>query len=902
MNFELFNQQIFKEDNIQQNWYHIDVDKYLLKKQNGQSVNTNKRAVGITFPLNYDKNKEYNYIINLDFNIDGKSSDWFQWDKNKVVGPMYTGYGGYIPMNDQTKLWYTKGQQTGFNYLMSLMKNLVNNDCVIIQLSMTERDTYYFSECHKGAKTIDNKYCWSQKNPDLNYLKHLFDIIKNNQFPIKLNYSNISFLGYSVGAQAVSRYINEFPYLKTIIGNKFPEIVSAVLIAGGSYFCYDDYLYTTKPFKNCIDQNSLKTKNNEGRGCCPDNIIEQNYHEGKLKWNKHPPVLLVQQSNDFFADPNASIFYFDIMSKNNAPVLRISDNSDTHGINSFQQSNQILNFILNIFDLKNKQSKNRNMQVNNKLNIINLILLIIVIILFIINIYIISKTNNKFYYIVSLILTVIIIFFSMNLNKTSDNFKITNDILHSRKKENNTYSTVINKKDIIKKINSNGVLVTMNSTKLYCPEFKETLLQCDDDKCNNYASNCPLGRNDTNCKCLKSSQCTVFDIANVDELLNYNLSDAGTSCFALDTTYLNNNLPPKVFGPYLFYNSLGESFPIGFILDFDNLKKNGYIACGYTFDAGSIGRTPPDAVTDGLYTQETANKCLQEALNITDDDLLNGKIHVGNRGNINKNNCPAAVMAGCLNYDSTYTPAKSVPNINNLDKSVIQNCKDIPSEKCLTSDAFSDSTINPFFEFNDKGYNMFKEHAINIQSILGKQSRTTDNENNICRFYKNCGLNPNQGYADNVAYPDYSAYQIGSNITNKYTGKSIGWGKNGFNETEVDLFVPQEKGTNIKISCNPTKKFKEVWKDSILGVFTNNICYQNIKYNNSKDFWPEMNNYCCSSEFNNDLVKNLVEKFNSNSNRKINGYIIETIKPGTRIESQTNNYNYENIITQITSY
>jgi len=885
MTIKLFNQQVFKEDNIIQNWYRIEVDEFLLKPQNSEKpIKTNKRAVGITLPLNYDKDKEYNYIINFDFNIDGKSSDWFQWEKNKIVGPMYTGYGGYIPLNNETKLWYTKGQQTGFNYLMSLMKNLVNNYCIIIQLSMTEKDNYYFSECHKGTKPDINKYCWSPNNPDLNYFKHLFDYIKTNKFPIKLNYSKMSFLGYSVGAQAVSRYINEFPLLKTISGLKFPKITSAVLIAGGSYFCYDSYLYNTKPFKNCIDQISLKNPD-EGRGCCPDNIIEQNFHDGKFKWSEHPPVLLVQQSNDFFADPNASIFYFNIMSKNNAPVLRISDNSDTHGINSFQQSNQIFNFISNIFDLEDK----------HKINIINLILLIIFVILFFINIYMISKTNNKFYYIILLILIVIILFLSINLYQTYDNFKITNDILQNNRDKNKSYTSVINKEDIIKKINANGILITMNSTNLYCPEFKETLKKCPDSSCNEYITNCPLGRSDVNCKCVDASQCTLFDIGNIEELLNYNLTDAGTSCFACDTTYLNKNLPPQLFGPYLYsnngsYNGLGESFPIGFLLDFDNLRKNGYIACGYTFDAGSIGRTPPDAVPY-IYSQSTANKCINEALKITDEDLSAGKLHVGNKGKINKNNCPASVMAGCLNYDATYIPGDKVPNLNKLSSDVIQSCKDIPSEKCLTQNAFSDKSINPFFELNDKGFQNFKKHAEQIQSILGKQSRITWDENNIKNFYDT--------YNTDVSYPDYWAYQIPNDI---YIGnKSIGWkGGDGYKETEVDLFIPQKKGTNIKIKCQPTEKFKQVWKESILGVFTNNICYQDIKYNNARNFYPPVNNHCCSNQFNNELVKRLVDKFNSNSNHKINGYVIETIKPGTRIESQTNNYNYENIITQIT--
>ena len=341
------------------------------------------------------------------------------------------------------------------------------------------------------------------------------------------------------------------------------------------------------------------------------------------------------------------------------------------------------------------------------------------IILLFINLY---KINNKFYYFILLILTLVILYFSINLYQTSHNFSITNDILKNNTSMNNTYSSVINKEDIIKKINANGILITMNSTNLYCPEFKETLKKCPDSRCVEYITNCPLGRSDVNCKCIDSSQCTLFDISNIEELLNYNLTYAGTSCFACDTTYLNKNLPPQLFGPYLVtengdYNGLGESFPIGFLLDFDNLRKNGYIACGYTFDAGSIGRTPPDAVPD-IYSQSTADKCIQEALKITDEDLLAGKLYVGNKGKINKNNCPASVMAGCLNYDSTYNPADKIPNLNNLSSYVIQNCKDIPSEKCLTQNAFSDKSINPFFELNDKRFQKFKKHAEQIQSIL----------------------------------------------------------------------------------------------------------------------------------------------------------------------------------------
>lgn len=883
MTIELFKQQIFKEDNIQQNWYKLNVNNFFLKPpKKTTSLSVDKRAVGITFPLNFDKNKKYNYVINLDFNIDGKSSDWYQWSQDSIISgtDMYDGWGGYIPYNSITKPWYENGQLTGLNYLMNLYKKLVNDNIVIIQLSMTEADSYYYANCTKAEqKDYASNLCWNIKNnPDLNYLQNLFDVIKNEKFPIKLEYSNVGFIGYSVGAQAVSRYINEFPFLKTIKNVSFPKIKFAVLIGGGSYFCYPSD--TSGPnFKDCINRNI---------GCCPNNIIEQNYHDGKLKWIEHPPVLLVQQSNDFFADPNASIFYFNIMSKNNAPVLRISDYSNTHGINSFEQSDKILNFIINIFDLEHKNIQHK------KLSITNLVLLIIFVLLFIINIYMINKTNNKFYYFILLILIILIVFLSINLYQTIDNFKITNDILQNNSDKNKSYKSVINKEDIINKINRNGILITMNSTNLYCPEFRETLKKCPDSNCINYESNCPLGRTDVNCKCIDASQCTLLDIGNIEELLNYNLTDAGTNCFSIDTTYLNKNLPPRVFGPYLQtkngnYNGLGESFPIGFLLDLENLKKNGYIACGYTFDAGSVGRAPPDAVKLGIYSQKIADKCIQEALKITDEDLAAGKLHIGNKGKISEKYCPASVMSGCLNFDTTYSPADKIPNLNNLSPYVIQNCADIPSEKCLTKDAFGDKSINPFFELDDKGFKNFKKHAVQIQSILGKQSRTIWDESNIKKFYDT--------NSTNTPYPDYWAYQIPADV--KIGKKSIGWGKDGYKETEVDLFIPQKKGTDIKIKCQPTEKFKQVFRESILGIFTNNICYQDIKYNNARNFNPPVNNHCCSSKFNSELVKKLVDKFNSNSNHKINGYIFETIKPGVRIESETNYYDYNKIIKEI---
>lgn len=882
MELKLFNTQKFDDENIQQNWYRINVKEFILKKNSKISIKSTQRAFGLTFPLNFDKNKKYKYIINLDFNIDGKSSDWYQWNKGNVISgtDMYDGYGGYIPFNDKTKPWYDNGQLTGFNYLMDLYKNLVNNDYVIVQLSMTAPESYYFVECNTSdIKTPSKNLCWTPDNPDLDYLKNLFDIIHSGKLPIKLNYNSMACIGYSIGAQAVSRYINEFPFLKTIKNINFPIITSAVLISGGSYLCYGK-----NNIKNCIDPIN--------KGCCPYNITENNYNNGKLKWNEHPPVLLIQQANDFFADPNASIYYHENMIKNGGPALRISSYTNTHGISNYKQSQQASNFIHNIFNPVKKSDFRQN---HIKINILSLIFLIIFSLLFVVSIfYTISEKNIKYYY-NSLFLFIGIIVTITYLFKNNNNLTLTDKILNKQNIINN-HQKVITKKNILDKINANGILITVNSTNLYCPEYKETLKTCPDKnvdpKCTNFVSDCPLGSEDNLCKCLEPSQCTLWDVGDVEQLLNYNLQDAGTSCFACDTTYLNKNLPPALFGPYLYWNGLGKSYPIGFILDFDNLKKHGYIACGYSFDAGSVGRIPPDAIKLGIYDEQTANKCLSEALNITDDDLLNGKLHVGDKDKISPLNCPASVMAGCINYDATYKPAKKIPDLDNLPTSLIQSCVDNPNEKCVTSSAFGDPRINPYFELDDNGLKHFKEYSEKIQSILGKQSRTLWTEDDLKNFYSNNDKN--------IACPDYFANEIPTDVINDNV--KIGVGQNGYKESEVILFVPQKPGTNIKISCHPTKKFKKVWRESILGLFTNNICYQNVKYNNATKKFPTINNHCCSDDFNIKLVKKLVDKYNNNSNNIINGYVINTVKPGERIEAETNSYNYDSIITQITNY
>ena len=418
-------------------------------------------------------------------------------------------------------------------------------------------------------------------------------------------------------------------------------------------------------------------------------------------------------------------------------------------------------------------------------------------------------------------------------------------------------SKEFSRSDIISKFKNDGLLVTLNSTKFYCPEFNE---QCSDKK----TAACEM------CDCIEAENCTVTDLGDVKKLLNYNLTDAGTLCYAIDTTFLQEKIPPIVFGPYLNYDTTGASFPIGLILDMDVLKP--YIACAYTFDAGSIGRTPPNAVTEKLMSTQTAQECKKSAKNMTNDRVVSGKLHVGDLGKIGQSNCPAAVMAGCLNYDGTYSPAKSVydPTKKVTKNGSIQKCADNEDELCFGKDAFSDKTVNPFFEGTDDGLKLFKQQVQSVQKILGKQARDFD-ANDIRSFYKK--------HSDSKAFPDYFSYQIPTDPFGE-----IGWDKDGFRETEVDIFVPQEPGTDPeKEGCKPAKEFIQAWRKAIIGVFTNNICFDTIRHSNLLGVEDKCKTNCCNDTFNEKLAILLAEMYNKKGPNKIHAYRINTIRPDARV-------------------
>tara|TARA_B100000035_G_scaffold147782_1_gene125999 strand:+ start:95 stop:940 length:846 start_codon:yes stop_codon:yes gene_type:complete len=205
----------------------------------------------------------------------------------------------------------------GWNYYHEYLETMLGKGYIVISFSSCEDDSNNYLP---GNGKFCSLYWNDSHSSDGNLLKKLFkeiycnNFIDENQNTIQFDYNKCGLLGYSVGAQMVSRCFNEFPIMITEQNNtgqsfKFPNIMCGILIGGGSYYCYDDSVYKDPNIKqNCIDPNN--------RGCCPVNLTELNYDEEKMindhkfLWKNHPKTLLLQSDNDINADPEAAKKYY----------------------------------------------------------------------------------------------------------------------------------------------------------------------------------------------------------------------------------------------------------------------------------------------------------------------------------------------------------------------------------------------------------------------------------------------------------------------------------------------------------------------------------------------------------------------------------------------------------------
>lgn len=237
-----------------------------------------------------------------------------------------------------------KCNSTSDIWLQMLFHLFIREGIAVVMTTMIADDSYFYLECDKSnsitKKNSEDLYsiCWNGNNPDRPYLEKMFDELHNNTL---LDNNRMGIMGYSVGAQMVSRSYNDFPLMKTFPNNySFPKIRVGLMISGGSLHCYQycnadkksklrgpgKYLCNNQPidYSPCYNKETL--------GCCPKNLTEPNYDRGKFPWKNHPPTILVQTQFDNFADPNASVRYFNVLQKHNIPSKLITGKGSNHNL------------------------------------------------------------------------------------------------------------------------------------------------------------------------------------------------------------------------------------------------------------------------------------------------------------------------------------------------------------------------------------------------------------------------------------------------------------------------------------------------------------------------------------------------------------------------------------------
>ena len=282
----------------------------------------NNRRTFIIYPTHIKQpSNGWSYLVYFSFmKYDGKNF----FTKNKYTGVYDLNLSNECKTNN-------KCNPTSEIWIQQLFHHILYEGYALVFTSIAQEDSYYYLECEsKYKKDMNNIYslCWNGNNPDN---------LPNN---IKLNYNQMGLIGLSVGAQMVSRCYNDFPFLTLTNNIPFPDIKVGVMISGGSMHCYqycnadpksdlrkpNGVLCKNQPkeYENCFDKIT--------RGCCPKDKTEINYDNGILEWKNHPATILAQTKLDNFADPNASIYYYNKLKKMGVSSQIISGEGDNHNL------------------------------------------------------------------------------------------------------------------------------------------------------------------------------------------------------------------------------------------------------------------------------------------------------------------------------------------------------------------------------------------------------------------------------------------------------------------------------------------------------------------------------------------------------------------------------------------
>jgi len=243
-------------------------------------------------------------------------------------------------------------------YLQAFFHGCLKNGVAVVCLSQLEPDTLRYMPTSAEAKTAGYEYtcddsegdsqgmCWTKGNDEQAYLNDVISFLKRgipseDGARVSFDISRVSCVGYSVGAQMASRVLESY----SDILPPGAVIRSAILIAGGSFFCYAYESSDELPpvFSPCAHA--------EDRGCCPNNITEPRYMKtGAGK----PPVLLLQAKDDHYADTEAAAKYIRAVQKTGgSSACWISYEGSLHGA-SPEQAGASVAFVINTLNSQDR--------------------------------------------------------------------------------------------------------------------------------------------------------------------------------------------------------------------------------------------------------------------------------------------------------------------------------------------------------------------------------------------------------------------------------------------------------------------------------------------------------------------------------------------------------------------
>ena len=320
----------------------------------------------------------------------------------------------------------------------------------------------------------------------------------------------------------------------------------------------------------------------------------------------------------------------------------------------------------------------------------------------------------------------------------------------------------------------------------------------------------------------KSDKC-IHDIKECGELLDISdinnlLNILHTNGTATSCYALDTTYFRTDLPNYVFGPYPGLDMTIGLILDLPKLWE--YIACMFSIDSGSIAR---------YNTCDTNNDC---APTIIPEWI--GKGQKGWNDYLKTNPSRDLAMAGCGKINPRGLQESAHNFFINTDSDAQLNNKNIIFN--VTQDYLFNNWV---FSMYNRPYSKYQwKYWIEATQYL----------------YSKTNL---KSFTDLQAKND-----------------------DGYRENEVDIIIPN-KPRKDSDKCDISDKFREIWSECIIGVFSNaktNCSNTNLVKNSY--FGCNDSKCCCSPEFSEKLAKSLVDKFNTKlppGKKPIKAYTIDTL-------------------------